>query len=155
MRRTFSAFVAILVLVLLWAAIATGGKPIREPLFSEGFDLPNVCDFPVAIEITANKEFVTFFDDGRIHVTGKLFATVTNAESGESLDINISGPALISPESERGGGRLLLILFEEDVEGPGLLLTTGRVDIIRGEDGFIDEFTVRGGRTDLCAALGG
>jgi hypothetical protein len=62
---------------------------------------------------------------------------------------------LISPESERIHGRGLLILFPEDVDGPGLILTAGRLDIIRGEDGFIDELTVRGHSVDVCAALAG
>jgi hypothetical protein len=142
---------ALVALVVATAAFAE--KPVREPLLIEGFDLPSVCAFPVSIEVTANNEFVTFFADGRLHVTGKLFVRVTNADSGESLDLNISGPALISPDSERTHGRGLLILFPEDVTGPGLLLTTGRVDIIRGEDGFIDEFDVRGSSVDVCAAL--
>jgi hypothetical protein len=153
MRRILSAFAAALVVLLLSAVSASGGKPVREPLFLEGFDLPNVCEFPVLVEVTANKEFVTFFDDGRIHVTGKLFATVTNAVSGESLELNISGPALLTLESERVAGRGLFILFPEDVDGPGLLLTAGKVDIIRGEDGFIDEFTVSGRTVDVCAEL--
>lgn len=153
MTRSLRLFVATALVALLAATAASAGKPVREPLFLEGFELPKVCAFPVFIEITANKEFVTFFEDGRIHVTGKLFARLTNLDSGESLDLNISGPALISPDSERIHGRGLFILFPEDVGGPGLVLTTGRLDIIRGEDGFVDEFDLRGRSVDVCAAL--
>jgi hypothetical protein len=145
--------VAVASLVLLFAATtAFGAKPIREPVFFEDFVAEDVCPFPVLIETTANREFVTIFSDGRVQVTGQLFARVTNLESGESLDIHISGPALIAPE-ERIFGRGLFILFPEDVTGPGLILTAGRIDVIRGEDGFIDDLVVRGHTGDLCEAL--
>jgi hypothetical protein len=153
MGRSLTTLVAAVVVALLAVTGASGGKPIREPLFIEGFELPNVCPFPVFIDVTANKEFVTLFDDGRLHVTGKLFVTVTNMDSGESLELNVSGPAVISPDSERILGRGLFFLFPEDVGGPGLILTTGRVDVIRAEDGFIDELTVRGRTVDVCAEL--
>jgi hypothetical protein len=153
MVRSITALAAAVVVALLAVTGASGGKPVREPLFIEGFELPNICRFPVFIDVTANNEFVTFFDDGRVHVTGKLFVTVTNMDSGESLELNISGPAVISPDSERILGRALLFLFPEDVDGPGLILTTGRVDIIRGEDGFIDDLSVRGQTVDVCAEL--
>jgi hypothetical protein len=153
MTRSLRLLVAAALVALLAATAASGARPVREPIFFEDFLAEGICPFPVLIEVTANKEFVTFFKDGRIHVTGKLFARVTNLNSDESLDLNISGPALISAESERLHGRGLFIAFPEDVGGPGLVLTTGRVDVIRGEDGFVDEFDVRGRSIDVCAAL--
>jgi hypothetical protein len=33
------------------------------------------------------------------------------------------------------------------------VLTTGRVVVVRGEDGFITDFTVQGTKVDVCAAL--
>jgi hypothetical protein len=153
MARSLTALAATAVVALLAVTGASGGKPVREPLFIESFELPNTCPFPVFIDITANKEFVTLFDDGRLHVTGKLFATVTNMNSGESLELNISGPAVITADSERIFGRGLFFLFPEDAGGPGLILTTGRVDVIRAADGSVDELTVRGQRVDVCAEL--
>jgi hypothetical protein len=153
MGRSLKALVATIVVALVAVTGASGAKPIREPLLLEGFELTNVCPFPVFIDITANNEFVTVFDDGRLHVTGKLFVTVTNMDSGDSLELNISGPAVITPESQRSFGRSLYFFFPEDVDGPGLILTTGRVDIIQAEDGSIDEFTVRGRTVDVCAEL--
>jgi hypothetical protein len=87
-------------------------------------------------------------------VTGKLFVRLTNLDHpSNSLNLNISGPAQISPLSERYAGRGLILLFPEDVGGPGLVLTTGRVDVVRGEDGFATNFSVKGNTVDLCAAL--
>jgi hypothetical protein len=33
------------------------------------------------------------------------------------------------------------------------VLTAGRVDVIRGEDGFVDELQIRGRSVDICAEL--
>jgi hypothetical protein len=107
----------------------------------------------VRLEITANKEYVTLFSDGRIFVNGKLFVRITNLDTGESLDVNVSGPAHITLVSERSAGRGIFLLFPQDVGGPGLILTTGRVDVVRGEDGFITNLTVKGTSVDVCAAL--
>jgi hypothetical protein len=67
--------------------------------------------------------------------------------------VNISGPASVTLTSERNMGRGILLLFPEDAGGPGLFLNTGRLDIIRGEDGFITNYTVGGTSVDVCAAL--
>jgi hypothetical protein len=150
-RILFLAAAALLAVCAAGAALAA--QPIREPLVIEDEDFNNLCPFPVRLEITANKEYVKFFSDGRILVNGKLFARITNLNTGESLDVNISGPAHITLVSERAAGRGIWLLFPEDVGGPGLILTTGRVDVVRGEDGFITNLTVRGTSVDVCAAL--
>jgi hypothetical protein len=149
---TTAAGTALVVLIAATAALAA--PPTREPLVLEDFVAENVCSFPVLIEATANKEFVTFFEDGRILVTGKLFARLTNVETGESLELNISGPVTVT-DTEVLRGRGLLILFPEDAGGPGLVLTSGRVVLIRGEDGFIANASITGRSVDVCAALAG
>ena len=150
-RRTAAVLAAVLMTVLA-AGAATAAQPIREPLLIED-DVLTLCSFPVLLEVIANKEYVTFFED-RILVTGKLFVRLTNLDDpSNSLTLNISGPAHISELSERSGGRGLYLLFPEDVGGPGLILTTGRVDVVRGEDGFITNLRVKGNSVDICAAL--
>jgi hypothetical protein len=143
-----------LLAALVAAAAALASPPDREPLFFDDFVAEDVCSFPVLIEVTANKEFVTFFEDGRILITGKLFARVTNLDTGTSLDLNISGPATIT-DTEVSRGRGLFILFPQDAGGPGLVLTSGRVVVMRAEDGFIANMKVQGRTVDLCAALSG
>jgi hypothetical protein len=156
-RRPRSMLIALggaVLAVLVAAAAALAAPPTREPLFLEDFVVEDACSFPVLIEVTANKEYVTLFDDGRILITGKLFARVTNLDTGTSLDLNISGPVTVT-DREVIRGRGLLILFPQDVDGPGLLLTSGRVVLIRAEDGFIANATFKGRTVDLCAALTG
>jgi hypothetical protein len=153
LRRPLFVVCAAAFLAVFAGSAAHGAQPIREPLVIEDADFDNLCKFPVRIEITANKEYVKFFSDGRLLVNGKLFVRITNLDSGESIDVNISGPANVTPASERNMGRGILLLFPEDAGGPGLFLNTGRLDIIRGEDGFITNYTVRGTSVDVCAAL--
>ena len=153
LRRPLFVVCAAAFLAVFAGSAAHGAQPIREPLVIEDPDFDNLCQFPVRIEITANKEYVKFFSDGRLLVNGKLFVRITNLDSGESIDVNISGPASVTPTSERNMGRGILLLFPEDAGGPGLFLNTGRLDIIRGEDGFITNYTVRGTSVDVCAAL--
>jgi hypothetical protein len=150
-KRTVAALAAVLVTLLAGGA-ASAGQPIREPLLFEDFTLENVCPFPVLVEATAQKEFITFFADGRVQVTGKFFVRLTNTSTGQSLDLNISGPAILAPV-ERYFGRSIILLFPTDASGPGLVLTTGRTDIIRAEDGSIVQFDPRGRTVDVCAAL--
>jgi hypothetical protein len=152
-RRRAFAFTAALLLTILATGAAGAAQPIREPLVIEDEDFNNLCPFPVRLEITANKEYVKFFSDGRILVNGKLFVRITNLVSGESLDANVSGPAHITLLSERGAGRGIFLLFPEDAGGPGIILGTGRVDVVRGEDGFITDLDIRGTTFDVCAAL--
>ena len=153
LRRTLFVVCAAAFLAVFAGSAAHGAQPIREPLVIEDEDFNNLCQFPVRIEITANKEYVKFFSDGRLLVNGKLFVRITNLDTGESIDLNISGPSYITPTSERSMGRGIFLLFPEDAGGPGIVLNTGRVDTIRGEDGFITNYTVRGTSVDVCAAL--
>ena len=153
LRRPLFVVCAAAFLAVFAGSAAHGAQPIREPLVIEDADFDNLCQFPVRIEITANKEYVKFFSDGRLLVNGKLFVRITNLDSGESIDVNISGPANVTPTTERNMGRGILLLFPEDAGGPGLFLNTGRLEIIRGEDGFITNYTVRGTSVDVCAAL--
>jgi hypothetical protein len=145
---------ALALAALVAATVAFAAPPERAPLFADDFVAEDACSFPVLIEVTANKEYITFFSDGRIQVNGKLFVRVTNLDTGTSLDLNVSGPVTVTEtEVLRGGG--LLILFPQDAGGPGLLLTSGRVVLVRGEDGFIANATFKGRTVDLCAALAG
>lgn len=153
MRRWALALLAATCVGVLAVGAATAAPPDREPLLLEDFQLTEACPFPVDIEILADKEFVTFFSNGRILVTGKLFVRLTNADKPtKSISVNISGAAHITTV-ERSTGHNLFFLFPFDVGGPAMLLTTGRVDIVRAEDGSIVEFTTRAPTKDVCAAL--
>jgi hypothetical protein len=154
MIRSLVVLAAAAVATLGLATTASAVKPERVPIVIDDFVLEGSCAFPVLLEVIANKEYITFFSDGRFHVTGKLFVRATNVDDPDQVvELNVSGPGFVSPVSERGAGRGLLLLRPGEAGGPGLLLVTGRVDIVRAEDGFISNLTVRGSTVDVCALL--
>jgi hypothetical protein len=58
-------------------------------------------DFQVLIHALTNKEVVTLFSDGRIHVTGSLKAEVTNLATQKTIVVNASGPFKISSDGQK------------------------------------------------------
>jgi hypothetical protein len=153
MRRWALALLAATCVSALAVGAATATPPEREPAIFEDFILEDVCSFPVDVAFIANKERLTFFSDGRVHVSGTLVVRLTNLDDPTNvLTLNISGPALLAP-NERFFGRSLNPFFQNDAGGPSLIFTTGRVDIVRAEDGSIIEFTTRAPTKDVCAAL--
>ena len=154
MIRSLVVLAVALAATLGVASSASADKPERVPLVLEPFVLEDACAFPILIEPTANNEHLTFFPDGRIHINGKLFARLTNLDDPDQVvELNISGPSFLTPETERGAGRGLLLLRPGEAGGPGMILVTGRVDVIRAANGFITNLTVRGTSTDVCALL--
>ena len=86
-------------LLLLSAAPVSARPPDREPVpdARDEYAAGVVCAFPTLIETTANKEKATTFYDRegnvvRQLVTGKLRMRITNTATGESIDVNVSGP---------------------------------------------------------------
>jgi ABC-type amino acid transport substrate-binding protein len=153
MRRWALALLAATCVSALAVSAATATPPERVPLIIEDTEIEGACAFVVGVEIIANKEKVTFFSNGRVLVTGKLFVRLTNAEnSANSLRLNLTGTVQITT-AEKYTGHNLFFLFPEDVGGPGMILTTGRVDVVRTEDGFISELRTRSPTKNVCATL--
>lgn len=172
LRKGLSLKVALLTVIMLLVSqvqIAAADRPIREPLSPASFTISGVCSFDVGLEDLVNKEYITtFFDkEGNVAmqiVTGTLKTRVTNLSTGESLDLNISGPGrtVLAPDGTAtltGTGRWLWILLP-DFTPPGvptgLFLISGQQVAVFDAAGNIVEFTVVGGQVvDLCAALAG
>lgn len=140
--------------------VATATRPIKEFLPFEGAFLPGICPFDVEIVVTDNKEYSKTFSDGRMLITGKLKVTLINAETGKSLDANISGQGVFRFHEDgsltlHAHGRWLFFFFPGQL-GPGapgrMFLNSGRVILNSGPEG--DEISKRTGHMrDVCAAL--
>ncbi len=168
-RRGWRAVLPLALLALLLTpTIALADKPTREVLpapESFRFAAGEVCAFPVLIEFPESKnKAVTFTDDSgnpvRQIITGKLRARVTNLATGESLAVNVSGPAFLT-FTESGlatvtlGGRGLLFL-RAGIDAPpaGIFLVSGQLVLAIGPEGEVTEIVSRTGQIqDLCAAL--
>ena len=159
MKRLIAILLGV-VLSLLLAPAASAEKPAREFLPAEDFTLTGVCTFPVREEVTTNNEFITTFTDGRQLITGSFRVRATNLDSGKALDLNISGPGVITENSDGSvtldaHGSWLIWFFPGDL-GPG---SPGQLFVNNGH--FVETFSSTGltvdkqagSQQDICAAL--
>src|SRR5689334_16957212 len=100
LRQMIWLFAAAATLALVAAAPAGADKPIRERApFGEGFTYAagDPCAFPLSVSAVEDKAYDTVFFDNegiflRVHVAGRVVLQFTNAVTGESLVVNVSGP---------------------------------------------------------------
>ncbi len=149
MRRILISSILGALLLALAASPALAAKPDRQ-FIGGPFEFvlsSEICGFDVMLSSTTNNEYdTTFFDHSgepvREIISGKLFITLTNVDTGKSIDVNASGPGhfdLMAGEFFAEG--LLLQWF------PGsLFLHAGRYDLSANEGN---------GRVllDVCEAL--
>lgn len=160
-RTLFWIFTCLMVAGTLLAPSALAQKPVRERVFDEPLEFAagEVCPFPVRIEPVRLTAWATFFEDGRILVTGSGAQLVTNEDTGGSVFLTTAGSVSITPLSDGNEasslhGRFLLLFFDGDVGGPGLIHTTGRVDeVFDTSTGAITSSVIRGQSSDVCAEL--
>jgi hypothetical protein len=153
-------------LALLPSGASAGGKPTRAPVGNSPFEFPAgmVCSFGVAGEPLADNEVTkTFpqFANGDVvqTITGHLTLRLTNAESGKSIVLNVSGPGSITTHPDGSvttvsRGQMLGFLFPTDVPaGPASYLYTGRVVANFTPDGQETVISHTGTRQDMCDVL--
>ena len=170
-RTLWKLNITLLALIMLLARqvqTAAADQPIRQPLPLDPFTISGVCDFDVAVDILANKEVATTFTDQEGNLTQQLVTGVfkfrlTNLSTGESLDLNISGPGrtVFAPDGSFtifGEGRWLWPVPEGISSNvpAGLFLIVGHHVVEFDAAGNITEFTAEGGQVvAVCAALAG
>lgn len=161
-RRRF-ALLATSFAALLCIPAALADKPLRFPLPADPFQLPAaICGFPVDFVPLQNKEYGKLFSNGTFAVTGVLKARYTNAITGKSIDLNISGGGTIVPQADgsvilTGRGPAVVYFFPGDL-GPGspgtMLLIHGQFSERIDANGVVPgSFTVSGLVNNLCAML--
>jgi hypothetical protein len=162
MRRALALVIALLAITAAASPVAASGKPTRELLAFPpgGFDFPAgaFCAFPLHIDVVISKEYAITFPadengDVRQIITGMLIASFTNADTGESIVLQASGPAhsvfhVDGSSTVTFGGRS--IPFQ-----PGqMLLTAGQIVQIFAPDGSSTLRKLSGHvLLDICAAL--
>lgn len=158
MRRTFALLGAV-TMVAFFAGPAAATRPdhikVTDPVtfvlpadvFCPGFD----------VEVAYEQNYPLIIFGGPIGwgfsaITGGfLGASVTNLTSGETLDLNISGPGFYNDSGIPivGTGPWLIFLPGD----PGSIeFVVGHIEFVETEFG-VDIGTVRGTRQDLCEAL--
>src|SRR4051794_30485302 len=156
--------IGLIAAVVLAAAIvptAAAVPPAREPVPSPVDEIIPAglkCSFPLGVQLLTNREKSLTFANGSQLVTGTLKLRLTNADTGESLDVNASGPGRLTVDGDllhvkQLGGSLQIIGVAE-AGGPGAIFTNGHVvydiDLTTGHSLFLD---VRGRLVNLCDEL--
>jgi len=147
--RRFTALVLALGATLALAAPVAAGRPDRTYGGDiEDFTLVGVCAAPVMLHVTVNREYYTVHTDRTgaeafTLVSGTLFVTVTNLDTGASIDLNASGPGRFVGDSATAVGAYL---GWHDGEAGSLTLFHGRRDF--------NTFEGSGAATPICPLVG-
>jgi len=154
-----SASVAVFTLALM--VVSSVGALAQGPdrVFIGGaFDVPvpDSCAFPINQHFNTNKEYILIFPgDHPLIVSGQAKATISNENTGKSIDLNISGPALIRTTGSTTTvtllGRSTLFVGNHG----GMWLTSGPVVVLVGANNEIISYSMAApaAALDLCRAL--
>lgn len=160
--KLVSYLVALLLLALALPALAAGPIIVENPITP--FPIPaNVgCAFPVNVAPELGKpnggEAIMFANSTIL--AGPTFATFTNANTGKSINLNISGPARMIFTSNGttfvGQGPTLAIAFTAPappaIQG-GIVLASGRLVAQFDNSGALTSATFTGNTTNVCSLL--
>jgi hypothetical protein len=145
----FAVVLAVVASAAVVVSAAFADPPTRSPTGNGPFTLSGLCSFDVQVTPLVDKEYTITFSDGATIITGRLVERLTNATTGKSLVVNISGPGFVNPDGTELvlTGTSLLFGFTSP---HGLFLTHG-LDTI---DLTTSNFVITSAATvDLCAAL--
>lgn len=168
MKRT-SRTIAVLVGVggLLGSASGTASADVgsgRYPIHAAPFT-SSVCGFDVKATFPTDREYETDSYDAsgtlvRATVTGELSIVLTRADTGQSIERNLSGEGTYDfhPDGSftlSDEGHLLYGLHPGDAPGqPGLYVTSGRTVIEFAATGQRTVTQSSGGTENACTTLG-
>jgi hypothetical protein len=147
----------VVIAAALAAAVFTSSASAVQPTREHGEFVDRVftgvCSFDVARHVLVNRSVITTYSDGTVRIIGTFKQTITNLDTGKSIDVNASGPVII--ETHPDGSSTEIDLGPQFLRPPGqLLLTTGRVVWEFDAAGNTTSFTQVGGTSqDVCALL--
>ena len=149
--------------IALTASVAAAQQPLHLKLQPIELTMVGVCSFDVQYsEVRVHGNDLVFFDpQGNVTkeiVAGNFVATVTNADTGASLTLNISGQFYITPNDDgslsfEAHGRNM---FFTTAPEPFLVFHRGHTDFTLTPTADSFELVIhelRGQGVDLCAAL--
>ena len=171
LRRSVRLGLGVFTAALVIAAVASaspGKGAVRVPVGNAPFDLDaSVCGFPIHVGVVADKEYVihdTTLADGTevVQITGKLFLSFTNVDTGKTIVENVSGPGTetFPPDGSfvfHGLGNGVFIFDQSSqasIGEPGLVFWSGKLVVTFPPTGPAQSFTLSGNQTNGCALLG-
>jgi hypothetical protein len=163
MRRIVSMLVGVAAVAMALAGSTQAVEPARVPLpIPDDSVRLDLCAFPVEFHYLDWGVKTTTHEhrDGTLVTieTGVAKVRLTNLDSGESHDLNISGPAklLVRPDGSfvlTGTGPWLFSDVPPGLGLPSLFLTSGHFEVRADAEGSLVSFERVGRLVDLCAEL--
>jgi len=168
--KQFSIATTIALLLLALALPAVAQKPtiteipFTTPIVISGGPANGACTFDVLVAPQAgrpNGERLIQFATSSI-IAGPLFLTLTNQSTGKTVNLNGSGPAVITfsggiPSSERIMGSSLVFELPPNLASeaglPAVALTRGQVIFTFDAQGNLSAVTFNGTVKDVCQML--
>ena len=163
MNKLSSMFVGVAAVAMALATPTLAAKPVGVPLPEDGVRL-DLCAFPVQFHYLqwGRKATTHEHGDGTLVTieTGVAKVRLTNLDSGESLDLNISGTGKlrVSPDGSfvfAGNGPWLFSDVPPGLGLPPLFWTSGHFEVHADTQGNLVSFERVGHLVDLCAELAG
>jgi hypothetical protein len=148
-------------------ADTTGSRTSRYSITTDPFTEPagTVCPFELDVTFPFQKEYETDFYDstGRLvqsNVTGPLFAVFTNAQTGASVERNLSGLGefVYNPDGSITGtfdGHVGIGLHAGDTPSSRYLVTSGHTILTISASGQKTVQELDGSAEDICQTLAG
>lgn len=171
MRRLLAIVFAGLLCLTIVGPVAAKGPPTisrLDPTVISADDFAGTCDFPVElVDSYANSTMLEYPVDADgnqlVRFAGGFRSTITNLDSGKSLEIRYFGNAKYLFLADGSidivtGGTVLAWFYEEDVLSgidPGIYLMTGPSHLLVDAATFLalEPVQAKGRVIDLCAAL--
>lgn len=160
MRRVLISLITLTTFILVTAGPAAAVPPKHEPVPTPDDFIISECGFDLLLHVLVNKEILTTFYDQegnvvRQHISGALKIRLTNVGTGESQDLNISGPGTYTfpPDGSVqlvGTGGWLNVFSNRPGE---VLFTQGRFEATFTPEGEVILTDPAPNETDMCDVL--
>jgi len=158
--RAITVFLGVFLSSALLTSSLVAQKPDKQPLQYEPleFDASVVCGFPVLIEGSGHQSVISFLS-GREMIVGSGSTRITNVATGQSIVLSSTGHFVQTPLPDgtvrlTANGQSLFFLLPQDVTGPGLIFTTGHIELAYDiATDSVTSVSSEGTTLDVCAAL--
>jgi hypothetical protein len=152
-RRLLFSSAATLLVLSVFSETASAVRPTFEENPAFEAVLEGVCPFPFMVEPFQNKEIIKTFSDGRTITTGVWKFLLTNLDTGNSVILNISGPAFTTVNADgtttliRGGTSSEIIAVDGTLVP---IVNAGKIVETFDEDGNLISVTLTGHQFPTC-----
>ena len=162
--RIMATAMVVAALAVTGVANADTGNNHEEVTVAARTYVAGYCGFPIYSEPVRSQNFVlerTTNPDGSVTVAtrGQLIRTLTNTDTGKSIQVNLSGPGSVTSFANRSyviegsGGWLVFIPRRFGYDAPVVAVTSGKFTYAYDPNTDSLDWSGNGALRDVCAEL--